>query len=72
MSSHTKITSSSMKNLGYLIDVIRDNAHVVTIPSMCWEKVYKNPVFELAEGDFLESWRQLPVDLRRERESFNE
>jgi len=55
MSSHTKLTSASMKNLDYLIDAIRDNAHVVTIPSMCWEKVYKNPIFELAESEFFES-----------------
>lgn len=71
MGSPTKLMAASMRNPDYLIDAIRANADVITVPPMCWEKVYANPIFELSEREFLESWRQLPEGLRKSYESFD-
>jgi len=46
--------------------------NVITVPPECWKKVYKNPIFELAEREFLESWQQLPEDLRRAYETLDD
>jgi transaldolase len=71
MNSPTKLMAASMRNPDYLIDSILANADVITVPPTCWEKVYQNPIFALAEREFLESWRQLPEDLRKTYESFD-
>ena len=61
--------AASIRNPGYLIDSIRAAADVITVPPVCWDKVYKNPIFEMAEREFLESWRELPAELRKEYEN---
>ncbi|MCH2597458.1 MAG: hypothetical protein MKZ95_16920 [Pirellulales bacterium] len=69
MDSPTRLMAASIRNPDYLIDAIRAGSHVITVPPVCWEKVYKNPIFEMAEREFLESWRKLPAELRAEYEN---
>ena len=72
MQSRTQLLAASIRNSDYLIDAISANVDVITVPPECWEKVYKNPIFELAEREFLESWQQLPEDLRRAYEALDD
>ena len=69
MNSPAKVIAASMRNPDYLIDAILAGSDVVTVPPSCWEKVYKNPLFDLGEREFLESWKQLPDDVRKSYES---
>ena len=71
MNSTTRLMAASIRNPDYLIDTIRAAADVITVPPVCWEKVYNNPIFEMAEREFLESWRKLPAELREEYEAFD-
>ena len=71
LNSPTRLMAASIRNPDYLIDSIRAGAHVITVPPVCWEKVYNNPIFKMAEREFLDSWRKLPAELREEYESFD-
>ena len=71
LNSPTRLMAASIRNPDYLIDAIRASADVITVPPVCWEKVYNNPMFEMAEREFLESWRKLPAELREEYEAFD-
>ena len=72
MGSPTKPMTASIRNPDYLIDAIRANAHLITAPPACREKVFGNRTFELTEREFLESCRRLPEDKRKACESFDE
>lgn len=71
INSPTRLMAASIRNPDYLIDSISAAADVITVPPVCWEKVYQNPIFEMAEREFLESWRKLPADLRADYETFD-
>jgi len=58
-----------MRNPDYLIEAIVAGADVLTVPPACWQMVYKNPIFQLGEREFLESWKKLPAAARKEYES---
>ncbi len=69
MKSPTRLLAASIRNPDYLVAAVTDGAHAVTMPPVCWEKVYNNPLFNQAELEFLESWRKLPPRVREGYES---
>ena len=71
LASPTQLMAASIRNPDYLIDAIHASSDVITVGPACWDKVYNNPLFELAEREFLESWRQLPAALRAEYEQIS-
>ncbi len=71
MGSSTKLISASMRNPIYLLDAVLGGSDVITVPPSCWEKVYMNPLFELGEKQFLESWKKLPAEVRKKYEAFD-
>lgn len=71
MQSPTKLIAASMRNPDYLLEAIMAGSHVLTVPPICWEMVYKNPVFQLGEKEFLDSWKRLPATARKEYESLD-
>ena len=71
LASPTQLMAASIRNPDYLIDAIHASSDVITVGPACWDKVYNNPLFELAEREFLESWRQLPTELRAEYEQIS-
>lgn len=34
----------------------------ITVPPVCWEKVYKNPIFQMAEREFLHDLKLGPFE----------
>lgn len=69
MQSQTKLLSASIRNPEYLLEAIVAGSDALTVPPSCWEKVYNNPMFQLGEREFLDSWRQLPATLRKTYEA---
>ncbi len=67
--SPTRLLAASIRNPDYLVAAITGGAHAVTVPPVCWEKVYNNPLFNQGEAEFLESWRRLPPGVREGYES---
>ena len=70
--SPTKLISASIRNPSYLFAAIDAESDVITIPPSCWEKVFNNPLFKLGEQEFLDSWKSLPEDLRKNYEKLGE
>jgi transaldolase len=64
MGSPSKLLAASIRNPDYLAEAIAAGAPVLTVPPACWEKVFANPMFQMAEAEFLERWRRLPAELR--------
>ncbi len=71
MGSPTKLLSASIRNPNYLLEAVMAGSDVLTVPPACWQMVYKNPVFQLGEKEFLKSWQTLPADARKEYESLD-
>jgi transaldolase len=71
MGSPTKMLSASIRNPNYLLEAVMAGSDVVTVPPTCWQMVYKNPIFQLGEKEFLKSWQTLPADARKEYESMD-
>lgn len=72
MKSSTKLIAASMRNPDYLVEAIMAGPDVVTVPPICWEKVFKNPIFSYVENDFLTSWKtRLPEKIRKAYESID-
>jgi transaldolase len=71
MDSPTKLLSASIRNPEYLMEAIVGGSDAITVPPVCWEKVYSNPLFALGEKEFLESWRGLDPAMRTEYESLD-
>ncbi|MFH1957612.1 MAG: transaldolase family protein [bacterium] len=71
MESPTKLLSASIRDPNYLIDAIIAGSDAITVPPSCWEKVYNNPLFQLGEKEFLDSWKQLSVSVRELYESID-
>lgn len=71
MESPTKLLSASIRNPEYLLEAVIASSDVLTVPPSCWQMVYKNPIFQLGERDFLKSWRTLPATARKEYESLD-
>jgi transaldolase len=65
MKSSTKLLAASIRNPGYLMEAVAAGSDVLTVPPSCWEKVYTNPLFQLGEREFLDSWKQLSPDARK-------
>jgi hypothetical protein len=53
------------------MEAIVGGSDAITVPPVCWEKVYSNPLFALGEKEFLESWRGLDPAMRTEYESLD-
>ena len=71
MESPTKLLVASVRNPDYLIEAVIAGADVLTVPPSCWQMVFKNPIFQQGEREFLESWRTLPAAARKEYESLD-
>ncbi len=71
MDSPTKLLSASIRNPNYLLEAVMAGSDVITVPPACWQMVYKNPIFQLGEKEFLNSWQTLPADARKEYESLD-
>jgi transaldolase len=71
MDSSTKLLSASIRNPNYLLEAVMAGSDVITVPPACWQMVYKNPIFQLGERDFLNSWQTLPATARKEYESLD-
>jgi hypothetical protein len=71
MDSETRLLSASIRNPDYLIEAVLAGSDAITVPPLCWERVYNNPIFNLGEGEFLESWRELPPDVRERYENID-
>ncbi|MBF0506853.1 MAG: fructose-6-phosphate aldolase [Nitrospirae bacterium] len=70
MQSPTKLLAASIRNPEYLLEAVNAGSDALTVPPSCWEKVYNNPIFQLGEKEFLESWNQLPAALRKNYETY--
>ena len=71
MQSPTKLIAASIRNPDYLIEAVKAGSHALTVPPACWQMVYKNPIFQLGEKEFLDSWKKLPAAARKEYESLD-
>jgi transaldolase len=71
MDSPTKLLSASIRNPDYLMEAIVAGSEVLTVPPICWEKVYNNPLFHMGEREFMESWNSLPESARKLYESID-
>ena len=69
MKSPTRLLAASIRNPDYLVAAITDGAHAVTVPPVCWQKVYNNPLFNQGEREFIESWQKLPEASRHSYEN---
>jgi len=70
LGSTSKVLAASMRHPEYILEAINQGADALTVPPSAWEKVYSNPMFTMAEGEFMDSWRSLPENIRSEYEKF--
>jgi len=70
MGSATKLIAASIRNPDYLMAAITAGSDVLTVPSSCWKNVFNNPMFQLGEKEFLDSWKVLPEAVRKRYEEY--
>ena len=68
MESKTKMIAASIRNPDYLLEAVRAGSDVLTVPPSCWKMVFNNPIFQIGEKEFLDSWKSLPESARKRYE----
>lgn len=64
LKSPVKLLAASIRKPEQLRAAISGGADVITVPPSTWSNLFKTPLTLQGEIDFLESWRQLPKNLR--------
>lgn len=60
----TKMLAASIRNTHHLVAAVQAEADVITIPPSTWNNILHNPQSISGELDFLNSWKNLPKELR--------
>ena len=63
-----KFLAASIRNSSQLLSAATNGADVITVPPTTWDKIYKNKYTLDGEKSFMESWEQLPNDVRKKYE----
>ena len=65
LNSPTKLMAASLRTPDHLTNAVAAGIHVATVSPVFWNQVFANPIFTSVEREFLQSWQQLPQELRR-------
>lgn len=72
LNSPTKLMAASLRTPDHLTNALAAGTHVATVSPTFWNQVFANPIFVSVEREFLQSWQQLPQELRRGYESWDD
>lgn len=64
-----KFLAASIRNSSQLLEAAANGADVITVPPTTWEKIYYNKYTLDGEKSFMESWSQLPSNIKKKYEN---
>ena len=64
-----KLISASIRTPGHLMAALNSGSHIVTVPPVCWENVFANPLYLTTYKNFMNKWSTLPSNLRKQYEN---